>query len=212
MFSGIVEEIGVVSGISGKAPAGRLDIISRRISKDAKTGDSVSVNGVCLTLVKKKGNIMSFDVIGATGGVTGLGRVRRGSEVNLESSLKTGDPVGGHFVTGHIDYAGKIERITRKGAAASAEITVPREKSMLLVDKGSVAVDGISLTVSGVKKASFVVNIIPHTLSATTLGKKKAGDNVNIELDQIGKYVFKMREKAASGGITEDTLRRKGYI
>ncbi|MBI5124328.1 MAG: riboflavin synthase, partial [Candidatus Omnitrophica bacterium] len=152
-------------------------------------GDSVSVNGACLTLTGKIRNVIDFDVMGETVRRTNLGKVRVGDLVNLEDSLKVGEYLSGHFVSGHIDCVGKIKDIRRSADDVSVEVVFPEGYSALAVEKGPITLDGISLTVGKAGKGSVTVYIIPHTLKMTTLGFKKIGDEVNMEFDLIGKYV-----------------------
>jgi riboflavin synthase len=159
-------------------------------------GDSVSVNGVCLTVVGKDGNGLSFDLSEETLRSTNLGDLRAGEEVNLEPSLRPDSKIGGHFVTGHIDAAGKIRSKTAVGDMLKFEIAAPESVLRFLVEKGSVAVDGISLTVVDILKDGFTLVIIPHTAKMTTLGFKGPGETVNVEVDILGKYVAKFLKRS----------------
>ena len=188
MFSGIIQDVGTVTHFSRYQKQEGLKIRSKTISARARIGDSVSVNGVCLTLTKKISSIMSFDVLTETSAVTTLGSLRVGERVNLEASLGVGDTISGHFVSGHVDCTGTI---AKKGVVRSNhffEIAVPLKFMHLLTPKGSVAIDGISLTVAEVFKDSFIAYIIPHTLHNTVLSLKSHGRKVNIEFDILAKY------------------------
>ena len=194
MFTGIVKELGIVRRISGLGRIYKLSIEAKALSGGLGTGDSVSVNGVCLTLTGKDKNVLDFDVMGETFNRTNISKVRIGEPVNLEGALKVGDQLGGHFVTGHIDCVGKIKEIGRAGEDYSLEVTFPDKYKRFVVEKGSISLDGISLTVGSSGDGSAVVYIIPHTLKATTLGSKRRGDEVNIEFDIVGKYILRSAE------------------
>jgi len=192
MFTGIIKELGVVRRVSGLGNIYKLSVEAKDIAAGLKIGDSVSVNGVCLTLTAKSGNVLDFDVMAETMRKTGLGKLGPQDPVNLEDALRAGEPVGGHFVAGHIDCVGRIKDIRRSSGEVSIEISFPEEFSALVVEKGSVSLDGVSLTVGKVLKNGIIVYMIPHTLNITTLGKKRAGDGINIEFDLIGKYVARL--------------------
>jgi len=192
MFTGIIKELGTVRCISGLGNSYRLSIEAKDIVEGLKTGDSVAVNGVCLTLTGRNKNVLDFDVMAETIRATGLGKLGPQDRVNLEDALKAGSPIGGHFVSGHIDCVGRIRYVKRSADEASIELSFPERYSPLVVEKGSVTLDGISLTVGKVINNSITVYLIPHTLNVTTLGKKRAGDDINIEFDLIGKYVVKL--------------------
>jgi len=193
MFSGIVEETGVVHAILPTARAIRLKILARTSGRGLKLGDSLAVNGCCLTVVAKaKQGVrtrIEFDLLRETWERTNLQYAKGGSLVNLERSLRVNDRLGGHFVTGHIDGVGRITRWERMGQDHVLDIEAPNEVQKFLVFKGSVAVDGISLTVAGVNRRGFRIWIIPHTYEVTALRERKVGDAVNLEADLIGKYV-----------------------
>jgi riboflavin synthase len=187
MFSGIIEEIGKVVGVR-RTPAGlRLEIAADRVLDGTKIGDSISVNGVCLTVVSVKNKVLSFDAISETMRVTTLRMSIVGAWVNLERSLKVGDRVGGHFVTGHVDTKGVIRAKKVFSGNLEFHIAVPASARKYLIHKGSVAVDGISLTIARLGPGGFWVGVIPHTAKDTTLGFKRAGDEVNIECDILAK-------------------------
>ena len=190
MFTGIVKEIGKVHRISGLGSIHKLFIEAKDIVGGLKIGDSVSVNGACLTLTGKDKNVLEFDVMGETFGRTNISKLRIGEFVNLESALRAGEALGGHFVTGHIDCVGRIREIRRAGDDYSIEVSFPAEYKKLVVEKGSIALDGISLTIGIVGKGSVTVHVIPHTLKVTTLGSRRSGDEVNIEFDIIVKYIL----------------------
>lgn len=185
MFSGIIEELGRVKKISKQGNSTILEIEANKILEDIKIGDSVSVNGACLTVIKKAPKVLAFEVIPETLKITNLGLLRIQDKVNLERSLKVGDRISGHFVTGHIDCLGIIRKKIFVNNNLCFEIAVPTEFMKYCIAKGSVAVDGISLTLVNSKSNTFSVYIIPHTLKNTTLGFKGPSDRVNIEFDLL---------------------------
>ncbi len=193
MFTGIVEEAGVVERIERKPGAIELTVRAIVCGQDVKLGDSIAVNGCCLTVTRiaRKGRArqLRFDLLKETWNRTSFPLVKTGSVVNLERALRVGDRLGGHFVTGHIDGVGTISRWERSGQDHVLDITAPAELLRYIIFKGSIAVDGISLTVAAVSKKRFRLWIIPHTFEVTALREKKAGDAVNLEVDMIGKYV-----------------------
>lgn len=190
MFTGIVKEMGKVRRISGLGGVYKLSIEAKDIVPGLNIGDSVSVNGACLTMTGKDKNVLNFDVMGETFNRTNISKLKIDELVNLESALRAGDPLGGHFVTGHIDCLGRIKQIRRTGDNYSIEVTFPGEYKKFVVEKGSISLDGISLTVGSVGDGNAVVHIIPHTLKVTTLGSKRPGGEVNVEFDIIGKYIL----------------------
>lgn len=193
MFTGIIVELGRVYAIQKIAQGARFGIFSKKIIKDASQGDSIAVNGVCLTIseIDKRGGILYFDASHETLKTTTLGELRKDEVVNLEPALTLNSPLGGHLVTGHVEGTGKIKRVERIGNDLKVEISAPKEILRYCIKKGSIAVDGISLTIVDVLSDSFTVVIIPHTAKMTTLGIKRAGQRVNLESDIIAKYVEK---------------------
>ncbi|MCM8823196.1 MAG: riboflavin synthase [Candidatus Omnitrophica bacterium] len=185
MFTGIIQEVGRIKKINKKAGLWQIVIESFKVSKEVNLGDSVAVNGVCLTVVDKKGDLIFFDVVKNTLDTTNLKRLKIGSYVNLEPSLKVGDKLGGHFVLGHIDSELKIKNINSTAHYRLLSIVFPLMFKRHLVDKGSIALEGISLTVQKVFTNYFTVSIIPHTLRATNLRYKKVGDWLNAEFDYL---------------------------
>ncbi len=209
MFTGIVADIGKVDSLKRTARGMTLSVASKLFSS-VNIGDSVAVNGVCLTVVKKEKAGAAFDVISQTLDATRLKNIKTGDSVNLELSLKAGEGISGHFVTGHIDCAGKIKSITRREDEVSIEIEVPPQYRVFLVEKGSIAMDGVSLTVARIKDTVFKAHIIPYTVEKTTLVQKRAGEDVNIEFDILGKYVLKFQAEKAD--LTEKFLKAQGFI
>ena len=192
MFTGIIEELGVVSGIEPLHEAVRLSIQGPEVTYGAKEGDSIAVNGVCLTVVTNKRGVFTADVMLQTLANTALGGLQRGSKVNLERAVTPATRLGGHIVQGHVDGTAEVVSRTPSEHWELVKISLPFELNRYLVDKGSITVDGISLTVAEVDAESFTVSLIPETLARTTLGFKQPGEKVNLEVDVIAKYVEKM--------------------
>jgi len=212
MFTGLVSFIGEVTEISARKNVYSLNI---RLNKNNfSIGESISVNGVCLTVTEVKKNNLSFDVLSHSFNLTNIKTLKQGDFVNIEPSLKANDKLGGHIVTGHIDTTASIEGITNIGEQYKLDIEKKDEFSNLLVEKGSIAVDGISLTVADIKKSLFSVYIIPHTFNNTNLKYKKKGNLVNLEFDVISKYITKLASKYFEKGkmnITESFLKEHGF-
>lgn len=195
MFTGIVQGLGRVGNISkikGRGKAAQLTVDLGKLSYRLKVGDSVSVNGACLTVVKLRKNNASFEMINETMKKTALGSLTQGDLVNIERSLKVGDTIDGHFVLGHVDGVGKITDNVRQKDQTKLWVSVDKKLMKYVVPKGSIAIDGVSLTVVDIKNDRLSVALIPHTLSNTTLGIKKKGENVNVEIDVLGKYAKKV--------------------
>jgi riboflavin synthase len=211
MFTGLIVELGEVVSLERKAENASLSIKCTKTAADARVGDSISVNGVCLTAVDIKGSIIFFDVSYETLKATNLGGLKKPDRLNIEPSLRADSKLGGHFVTGHIDGVGRIKSKRMTGNAIRIEIESPPEILKYLVDKGSAAVDGVSLTVVEVLKDSFSVVIIPHTASITTIGFKNTGDTVNLEADILGKYVAKFLNINSDSSLLS-ALKKSGYI
>jgi riboflavin synthase len=196
MFSGIVELRAVVKRLVSDPPGVRLVIQAPEIARDTRIGDSIAVNGCCLTVVEVDDESFGFDAGAETLSRTNLGRLEPGSYVNLERSLKVGDRVGGHFVTGHIDGAGYLDQRLDDKDWSTFWFRVPQSLTWQMASKGSIAVDGVSLTLVDVEDERFSVALIPHTLNVTTLGPLQVGDPVNLETDVLAKYV----ERQLRGG------------
>lgn len=192
MFTGIIEELGVVSGIEPLHEAVRLSIQGPEVAVGSKAGDSIAVNGVCLTVVTNKRGVFTADVMLQTLANTALGGLQRGSKVNLERAVTPATRLGGHIVQGHVDGTAEILSRTPSEHWELVKFALPAELDRYLVAKGSITVDGISLTVADIDESSFTVSLIPETLARTTLGFKQPGDTVNLEVDVIAKYVEKM--------------------
>lgn len=211
MFTGLIAELGEITSVERRNESARLSLRAQETVKDAALGDSIAVNGVCLTVVDTNSNILSFDVSYETLKSTNLGTLKKGEKVNLEPSLKPSSKMGGHFVTGHADGTGKIRSKTAAGNAVRVEIEAPEGILKFMVEKGSVTVDGISLTVVDVLRDSFTIVIIPHTTKMTTIGFKNSGDTVNLEADILGKYVAKFLRMDKDSSL-ESALRKSGFI
>lgn len=192
MFTGIVEEIGTVLCITRGRHSAMLKIGAKNVLQNTKVGDSIAVNGVCLTVTQTGTNFFLADVMHETLNRSSLAKLRQGSYVNLERAMPSDGRFGGHFVMGHIDGIGKICRIRKDDTAVWYTIQVQPELMPYIVEKGSVAIDGISLTVAAVTKTDFSVSAIPHTVSQTVLKMKREGYPVNVEVDIIGKYIEKL--------------------
>jgi len=207
MFTGIVEEIGVVRGT---AP-GKLTVDAGVVLENMKLGDSVAVNGVCLTVAALSGSSFSVDIMPETLRRTNLGVLRYGTSVNLERAVLAGGRFGGHFVQGHVDGMGKVISVTPEEEAVIARILSPGELMSYVVNKGFIAVDGVSLTVINYDDISFSVSLVAYTRGHTTLGIRKAGDMVNLEVDIIAKYVERLRH-SGNRGITLEFLEERGFL
>jgi len=205
--------MGEIVSVKMRSGGAVLSLKAGEIAPDAKLGDSISVNGVCLTVIEKNSGMLSFDLSDETLSSTNFGRLKRGDRVNLEASLSPDTKIGGHFVTGHVDAVGTMRSKVTIGDMLKVEISAPAKVMNLLVEKGSVAVDGISLTVVDVLNDSFTIVIIPHTAKLTTIGFKGAGDTVNIEADILGKYVAKFLNKAERNDLgLMKALTEGGYV
>ena len=188
MFTGIVEELGEVVGREGEL----LSLRGKLVTDDARHGDSIAVNGVCLTVVRVEGDIFTVEVMKETYERSALGSLKPGDPVNLERAVTAATRLGGHIVQGHVDGVGVIDSKAPGGGWEDVRVTLPSGLDRYIVEKGSITVDGISLTVVSVDKAGFTVSLIPTTLELTTLGRKGVGDKVNLEVDIIAKYVEKL--------------------
>ena len=215
MFTGLVRGLGEVVSLAPKAGGAVLNLRAKAFAAEAALGDSIAVNGACLTVAEKKGDVLAFDLSGETLKSTVLGGLKPGEKVNLEPALRASDQLGGHMVTGHVDATGKVRSRERIGETVKITIEAPPSVLDYLVSKGSVAVDGISLTVVDVLAGAFTIVIIPHTLANTTIGFKEPGAAVNLESDIIGKYVARFvgpQGKGASGGSLMKALGESGFI
>jgi riboflavin synthase len=212
MFTGIIEEIGKIEQTSFEGANLRLKIKALKVLSDLKPGDSININGACQTVIEIKNGCFTLEAVEETLRRTNLGQLKTGDFVNLERALCPSDRLGGHLVSGHVDFLGRIKSISQKNQSYIFEFEFPREYQSHFVEKGSVAVDGISLTVVQVQKTYFTVSVIPFTMRNTTFGTKKIGDAVNMETELIGKYVERILTlKRDKPQITEEWLREKGW-
>ncbi len=214
MFTGIIEEVGTVKTVQRSGSSSFIEIEAKKVLEGTQLGDSIAVNGVCLTVTQLSGSHFRADVMNETLSRSSLGQLRSGSKVDLERAMAANGRFGGHIVSGHIDGTGTISEIKADGIAVWYTVSASPDILRYIVEKGSVAIDGISLTVAKVTDASFSVSVIPHTAAQTVLGAKKAGDIVNLENDIIGKYVEKLMKPAEtprSGGITMEFLAKNGF-
>lgn len=215
MFTGLVSEVGNVIGISKGQNSAKLTIRAKQILEDIKIGDSIAVNGVCLTVTTYTKDAFTVDVMPETMALTIIKNLKSKDVVNLEPALRVGDRFGGHIVTGHIDGMGMISQSIRDDNATRITINIPNNLRRYVIHKGSVAIDGISLTVAQVNEDSFQVSIIPLTGMDTIILQKKVGDMVNIECDVIGKYVeglLGVKQDHKHSRLNEDFLKSNGFL
>jgi riboflavin synthase len=212
MFTGIIATIGKIESVQAKGGDIRLQVATQKLDlSDVKLGDSIANNGVCLTVIAMSQGSLSFDVSRESLDRTSLGAVKAGSEVNLEKALAVGDRLGGHFVSGHVDGLGKV--ISKQESARSVQFRfeVPLGLERYIAEKGSICIDGTSLTVNKAENNWFEVNIIPHTMQETIMKSYRVGSQVNLEVDLIARYLERLLPKQASG-ITRETLLQNGFI
>ena len=212
MFTGLVRDRGVVESAERRGGGGQLRLRTR-LAAELAIGDSLAVNGVCLTVETISGSAVTATAMEETIARSSLGALRRGEQVNLEPALRAGDPMGGHIVQGHVDGVARIAAITTLPVAHELKIQLPAELARYLVAKGSIAVDGVSLTVSRLEAGSFSVSVIPHTWAETVLPLRRIGDLVNLEVDILAKYVERMLAFGRPGGseMTLERLEQLGY-
>ncbi len=215
MFTGLVEEIGEIYSITKSHKSAQITIKAEKVLEDVKLGDSICTNGVCLTVTSFSKGFFTVDAMAETMRRSALGGLSKGSLVNLERALRLSDRLGGHIVSGHIDGTGVIESYMQEDNAVWITVNTDRALLKYIVEKGSIAIDGVSLTVAYVDNERFKVSIIPHTKDATTLLKKKIGDRLNLECDIIGKYIEKLMkhedEPSEGNGIDVDFLAKHGF-
>ncbi len=192
MFTGLIRELGTVASIDGGTDGVRLEIEAPTTAANAAIGDSVAISGVCLTVVAVDGARLAFDAVPETLSRSSLDRLAAGDRVNLEPAVRAGEALGGHYVQGHVDGVGTVRAVEPEGSGKRIWVDAPPDYLRYVVDKGSVAVEGASLTVAGLDESGFAVALVPHTLEATTLGGLEAGDRVNLEADVLAKYVEKL--------------------
>ena len=217
MFTGLIEEIGIVKKIVFGSSSAEITIKASKIMDDVKLGDSISTNGICLTVIRFSSNEFTVDAMPETMKVTNLKNLKNGSKVNLERALRVGDRLGGHIVSGHVDGTGRLLSFTDDDNAIWVEIGAGRDILKYIIHKGSITIDGTSLTVADLGKESFKVSIIPLTQDETTLTSRKVGEEVNLECDLVGKYIerltmFKEEEKEENKkGIDMNFLKENGF-
>ena len=211
MFTGIIEEIGNVKNIIIGNAVSKLEIEAGKVLSDVKLGDSIAVNGVCLTVTKFSPTTMVADVMNATLRHSNLGKLKSGDVVNLERAMRADGRFGGHMVSGHVDDVGEILFIKKEGIATVYTLKTSNKLMQYIIEKGSIAIDGISLTVCHTTLAHFSVSIIPHTLSQTALSYKQIGDTVNLEVDMVGKYIEHFLSKQKGSAITKAFLMENGF-
>jgi riboflavin synthase len=216
MFTGIVEEAGEVVAIRVTGSAARLEVAARVVAEGSRVGDSIAVNGVCLTVTAREGGRLAFDAVPETLRRSTLGTLRPGDAVNLERSLAVGARLGGHIMQGHVDAMGRITALRPEGDATLVTVAAPPEIMRYVVEKGSIAMDGISLTVAACAEGDFTLSIIPHTWQVTNLRHRRVGDGVNLEVDILAKYVERLLAprlggETSRGGLSEAFLREHGF-
>ncbi|WP_297425155.1 riboflavin synthase [Clostridium sp.] len=217
MFTGIIEEVGILQEVSLGNGFGVMQIKCNNILDDTKLGDSIATNGVCLTVKEKSSNSFKAEVMGETLAKSNLGSLKAGDKLNLERALRLSDRLGGHIVSGHIDGVGKIIEIKEESNGTWFTISAPKDVLRYVIYKGSIGIDGISLTVAYVDDEVFKVSVIPHTLDNTILPYKKVNSIVNLECDLVGKYIEKLfngkneSNEAEKSNITMDFLKNSGF-
>ena len=216
MFSGIIEEIGKIRDIKRGVKANNISVSAKKIFTDLKDGDSISIDGACMTVSMLKENEFSVDASFETLNITTLADLKKGDSVNLERAIRFSDRIGGHLVTGHVDGVGSILKRKEVGESIALTISAPPQILRYTIKKGSIAVDGASLTINEVGSTSLTVMLIPYTIKMTTLGSKKIGEKVNLENDLIGKYVESLLRQenrgSAKGTIDIEFIREHGFI
>lgn len=214
MFTGLIEEVAVVQRVERTGRGANLHLAAKTVLEDIKLGDSIAVNGACLTVVRFSANVFAVDAVPETLRRTTIGTLAPGDKVNLERAIRVGDRLGGHFVSGHVDGVGRIVEKTGEGIAAVIVIAASPSEMRYIAEKGSICIDGVSLTVMDVTATTFRVSVIPHTGQHTTLLEKHVGAGVNLECDMIAKYVERLLDGAADVGVGDGTTqaghRRQG--
>lgn len=215
MFTGIVEKQGIVELKQGRAKQTRFRFRFDGRVRSIALGESIAVNGVCLTVREAKGSAFEADVVGETLRATNLDDLKEGSRVNLERSLRAGDSIGGHFVSGHVDCCGKVAEIRQSGKDCYFTVAVPPALHPFIAVKGSIAIDGVSLTIQKISNCGLTVTLVPHTLKVTTLGSRRKGDRVNLEADLMARYMVaaaaKTEQRKQRGRLDVQKLRAQGF-
>ena len=213
MFTGIIQEIGIVDAVVRKSGGVRLAIRADASAQEIKVDDSVAINGVCQTVISRRESSFEVEAVEETLRKTTIGSLRVSDRVNLELALQMGDRLGGHLVQGHVDCVGHVESVEKRPMSWLVRVSFPRGFSRYVVPVGSIAVDGVSLTVAAVEGSAFIVSVIPHTLEKTTLSDVRAGAAVNLEFDLVGKYIERMVLKGdeKGGGISKEKVAAWGF-
>lgn len=215
MFTGIIESVGTLAGLNNSGSDFVIEIKSGKLDlSDVKLGDSIASNGVCLTVIKLTKDSFFADVSGETIKLTGFAHYCVGQSINLEKALMPTSRLGGHMVSGHVDGVGTVERIIENGRSTDYWVSAPQELMRYIAHKGSICVDGISLTVNGLEQSSFRLTIVPHTAGETTISQFVVGSKVNLEVDQIARYLERLMTNTPSqeGAVSMDLLTRSGFI
>ncbi|MGC8667617.1 MAG: riboflavin synthase [Chthonomonadales bacterium] len=212
MFTGIIQEVGTVARFVRRGSSAEVAVAAPGAARGAEVGDSIAVNGVCLTVRQREGPVLVFDAVAETLNRSNLKRLRAGEKVNIEQALRVGDAVGGHFVQGHVDGVAEILSIKEDGNARILEVSAPRELARYLAPKGSVALDGISLTIAATADGAFRVWIVPHTWEATNLRYRTPGAELNVEVDIVARYLERLVADRAPRGVTMDQLLAAGFL
>lgn len=210
MFTGIIQKLGRIASVQRSGGHGQLAIETEPWATAPEIGESIGVQGVCLTLTSAKGHVLHFDVLNETFEKTNLGDKKPGQPINVERALRVGDAIGGHFVTGHVDGVGVLRSITPVGRDWILDVIAPDPLLLEMVTKGSIALDGISLTLVDLKSDAFTVHIIPHTYEQTTVHDLKPGDRINLETDMLGKYVRRILTAGQASGLSWEKIRAAG--
>lgn len=212
MFTGLIEEIGTIEQIQKHRGTLRFTLSVKEVVKDLAIDDSVALNGVCLTVVEFSKSNFQVEAVEETLNKTTFGSLKNGSQINLERSLRFSDRMGGHFVQGHVDAVGEVAAVQRQEGGVLLSIKLPAHLLKYVISEGSIAIDGVSLTIARLKENQITISLIPHTLDKTTLANLKVADNVNIEVDLIGKYVERILTRPNQSKISEEWLEERGYL
>ena len=212
MFTGLIEEIGTIEQIQKHRGTLRFTISVKEVVKDLAIDDSVALNGVCLTVVEFSKSNFQVEAVEETLNKTTFGSLKKGSQINLERSLRFSDRMGGHFVQGHVDAVGEVAAVQRQEGGVLLSIKLPAHLLKYVISEGSIAIDGVSLTIARLKENQITISLIPHTLEKTTLANLKVADKVNIEVDLIGKYVERILTRPNQSKISEEWLEERGYL
>ena len=211
MFTGLIEEIGTIEQIQKHRGTLRFTLSVKEVVKDLAIDDSVALNGVCLTVVEFSKSNFQVEAVEETLNKTTFGSLKNGSQINLERSLRFSDRMGGHFVQGHVDAVGEVAAVQRQEGGVLLSIKLPAHLLKYVISEGSIAIDGVSLTIARLKENQITISLIPHTLEKTTLANLKVADKVNIEVDLIGKYVERILTRQNQSKISEEWLEEMGY-